>query len=421
MNTTFPLQQANAFTPVFRKSLWCGTQVLTDTAHHISVYTTVHDLPPIWEQFASETVWQRPFLHAIEQCPPQGVRPVYVIIYEQREAIGIAYCQLLDFNAGESISFAPIQASDCLFTKVGKHFKYFVAQRIGFHGLVNGNLLLTGEYGYKFAKHVAPTRQISLLEESIETARTLLVERLAIDIKLTLFKEFFEPTIAHTDAFRKSACTEFKVEPNMVLDFAENWETFDDYMAAMSSKYRVRTKRTFKKLDKLTCRDLEYIELAQLETEMHDLYNAVLSSAQFNLIELQPAYFTTLKKNLQADFVVKGYFEGEKLVGFCTAIRNDTELEAHFLGLNEAYNHSHALYHNMLYELIRIGFDWQVKRILFARTAHEIKSSVGAVPKEMYLYMRHSCKISNSLLKSLFVYLQPTPTDWQQRHPFKEE
>ncbi len=400
--------------------LWCGTQVLTDTLHHITVYTTVADLPASWDSLAHETVWQRPFLHAIEQCPPNGVRPLYILIHEQRELIGIAYCQLLDFNARESISFEPIDQKDCLFTKVGKHLKHFVASRVAFHGLVSGNLLLTGEHSYKFAAHIPVAQQINLLQESVEKTRILIAEKMDIDIKLTLFKEFFDEKLPYTDSLR-STCTEFKVEPNMILEIPETWQNFEDYMGAMSSKYRVRTKRTFKKLDKLVCKELSYDDLLALETEMHALYNAVLSSAEFNLIELQANYFTSLKKYLQNDFWVKGYFDDEKLVGFCTAIRNDTELEAHFLGLDEKYNHSHALYHNMLYDLIRTAFDWQSKRVIFARTAPEIKSSVGAVAKDMHLYMRHNCAIPNSLLGSLFQYLQPKPTEWQSRHPFKEE
>ena len=71
---------------------------------------------------------------------------------------------------------------ECLFTKVGKHLKHFVASRVAFHGLVNGNLLLTGEHGYKFAAHIPLARQIDLLQESVDTTRILIAEKFDIDI-----------------------------------------------------------------------------------------------------------------------------------------------------------------------------------------------------------------------------------------------
>ena len=40
---------------------------------------------------------------------------------------------------------------------------------------------------------------------------------------------------------------EFSIQPKMILHLREDWTTFEDYLAAMTSKYRVRAKRAFKK------------------------------------------------------------------------------------------------------------------------------------------------------------------------------
>ena len=58
------------------------------------------------------------------------------------------------------------------------------------------------------------------------------------------------------------------------------------------------------------------------------------------------------------------------------------------------------------------------KNIVFARTALEIKSSVGAKPIKMHGFMEHSNRLINKKLDFLFRYLEPE-TIWQERNPFK--
>ena len=78
------------------------------------------------------------------------------------------------------------------------------------------------------------------------------------------------------------------------------------------------------------------------------------------------------------------------------------------------------MYLNILYDIIKVGFEQECKSIVFARTALEIKSSVGAEPHEMYWYLRHRNKISNRFLSQIVDYLNPKD-DWVQRKPFKDQ
>jgi hypothetical protein len=406
-------------------SWFCQMPLAENTAHSVAVYTRLADVPAAWDALVPthSRSLHRPLLQAIEDCPPTDSTPIYVLFFEQQRAIGVAYCQLIDFKASESISREPIGDNECFFTTLGKHLKEQVAKNIAFHGLVCGNLLLTGEHSHHFAAHITPQRSFELLNEGIESVRTTLENRLKIDIRVTLFKEFFEHSRAAAAPLRDSGCYEFTVQPNMIFELQPAWRTFDDYLEALTSKARTRAKRAFKKLDGLECRVLSLDDLTALQGEMHQLYRAIANTAEFNLIYLQEGYFAALKRALQDDFCVKGYFDTQndhKLVGFMTAFRNGNELEAHFLGLDDAYNASHQLYLNILFELARLGIEWQSHRVVYARTALEIKSSVGATAHEMYNYLRHRNSLSNALIKSLIAYLQPKGAEWQPRHPFKD-
>ena len=116
---------------------------------------------------------------------------------------------------------------------------------------------------------------------------------------------------------------------------------------------------------------------------------------------------------------VTGYFEDGELTGFYTTVQNGTELEAHFLGMDLEKNRSQQLYLNMLFDIIREGIAMGAPKIVFARTAMEIKSSVGAKAIEMSSFIRHRNGFSNRFISQLMGFLSPSES-WQPRHPFKQ-
>ncbi len=59
-----------------------------------------------------------------------------------------------------------------------------------------------------------------------------------------------------------------------------------------------------------------------------------------------------------------------------------------------------------------------MKIIDFARTALEIKSSVGAVPCNLNMYMRHRNRLSSKVMKFVFDNFSQEE-EWKPRSPFK--
>ena len=77
------------------------------------------------------------------------------------------------------------------------------------------------------------------------------------------------------------------------------------------------------------------------------------------------------------------------------------------------------LYLNMLYNMTEFGITHQFKKIIFGRTALEIKSSIGATPIQLHGFMRHSNSLIHKNLSWIFTLLEPN-TNWLERHPFKD-
>jgi hypothetical protein len=73
----------------------------------------------------------------------------------------------------------------------------------------------------------------------------------------------------------------------------------------------------------------------------------------------------------------------------------------------------------MLFDMIRQSIDSGKNKLVLARTAMEIKSSVGAVPEEMFGYIRANRSWINYLMPKVLELLRPKD-DWLPRRPFKD-
>jgi hypothetical protein len=97
---------------------------------------------------------------------------------------------------------------------------------------------------------------------------------------------------------------------------------------------------------------------------------------------------------------------------------NADEIEAHFLGYEEKVNKEKQLYLNMLLDMISLSIELGVHRIIYGRTAMEIKSSVGAKPYNMQFYLQYQNALINKFVGLVYNMLEPE-VKWIQRQPFK--
>ncbi len=287
--------------------------------------------------------------------------------------------------------------------------KGILARVLRFRILSLGQLLLTGEHALRGQLDFTAEELTTVLSEGAEAIAKEWPERL----HGIMIKDM--PLAQHPRDHKFHA---LPVQPNMVLDIPAEWNSFEDYLAAMSSKYRVRVRRARKKGKEITRREMDLDEISDRQSHMFSLYLDIASQSDFNAVALPEHYFTAWKKNFPERFRVWGYFLGEELIGFSTAVYNHHELEAHFLGFDAKYNRSHQLYLNILYDLVEETIEAKCTEAVFSRTALEIKSSVGAEAVELQCWMRARVKVANPLIPVVARFIAPLP-EWEARHPFK--
>jgi predicted N-acyltransferase len=364
---------------------------------------------------------QRTYLLALEKAPPIGMRFGYLIFYKKNQPVGVAICQIKYFKGDDNINdLGEASRTPCFFTGLARWFKRRVAGWAAADILICGNMLLSGEHGYYFDyQKVSPDVAAQVLEESlVDVIRRMELE--GVKMPVILLKDVAPQRRDSVGEFAKQeGFVEFEIQPCMVLDLSP-FADFDTYLGAMSTKYRTRAKRAFKKATELERRELTLADMHRESALMYALYREIANNAGFNMVDLNEEYLICLKENLGDVFRVFGYYHQGQLVAFYSTISNHTEFEAHFLGYQKELNHEYQLYLNILYDIIRGGFEAGCREVVFARTALEIKSSVGAVAHDLYCYLRHQNPVLNRFTGTVLEYLKPVE-EWQPRHPFRQE
>lgn len=382
---------------------------------HYIIYNSFENLPEDWNTLVLHDIFlQTTYLQALEEAAPQNIQLFYIGVFEDDAIVGVAIIQRVQLYLKNI--FRNTQVS-CIKT----FFKDLVSKFLKGNILVVGNLTHTGQHGIFFKKDIVSQLQFV---EMINTALKDIKERIKVNQKKTIraimYKDYFKDDPIHDlkEVFDFNKLHQVSVQPNMILSIKPEWLKFDDYVASLNKKYRDRYKRARKKLNSIKSVELSLIEIKNLAPELYQFYMNVSNNAKFNTFLLPENHFYSLKLQLQENFKVYGYFLKDKLVGFYTLILNNNDLETYFLGYDETHQYPNQLYLNMLYDMLKFGIENKFSSVVYARTAMEIKSSVGAEAKPMLVYLKHTNPFLNAILKQIFKLMNPSQ-DWVERHPFK--
>ena len=325
-------------------------------------------------------------------------------IFEGEELIATALFQEIDLALLNSFG----ERDHFFLTEI----RNFLFKRFASKLLIVGNNMLSGQNAYACLPHADEIQVVEKLKE--------ICHNWPQKTHLTIFKDF---TQSQTKPFQTPAFSSdypFSSQPNMIFEILPSWKKEEDYVADLAKKYRDQFKRCRKKGSEIRQNELSLEEILQNEQTIYSLYLQVAKNSPFNTFILPSNHFSTFKQNLGDNFILRGYFLDNQLVGFTSLIRHGKELETYFLGFDNTIQREKMLYLNMLYDIVGCGIAQGFERIILGRTALEIKSSIGATPHELWCYVRHQNSIANKFTATLLDYLKPVE-EWLPRHPFKEE
>lgn len=381
-----------------------------NTDYSFKIYTSTAQLPLNWDDVAISTIFlSKKYLEVLENSSPENMICHFIGIFENDTLVGISLSQFLNLNKLASFG----ERDQCIKTAV----RNIVFRNFGSQVLVLGNNMLTGQNCYALSDSIDKKKAMKALYLATTELKKIFKSK-GVTIHITTYKDFSEEEIKNFAIPEFENDYQFSTQPNMIFSINENWKSEHDYTDSLSKKYRDQYKRARKRATDIQKRKLNLEDIISLEDTIYELYFHVAKNAPFNTFFLPKNHFRIFKEIFKDKFLFYGYFIGEKLIGFNTLIKNGAIMDTYFLGYDDSIQREKMLYLNMLYDMIAYSINKGFKEIVFARTALEIKSSVGAKPLKMFGLIAHNNRLVNPYMSKIFNYLEPESI-WQERNPFK--
>ena len=383
----------------------------------ILVFNSVADIPTIvWKELncAHNLYFSSNYLEALEKHNSH-LSFYYIVLKNKNEkAIALANVQIINFQL-EGIE----KDTSSIFkkiTSIGRRLTIIPKEKP--LKIINcGNTFVSGEHGIFIKKGENKRLILRKISKGILHHTENSNQKNPIDI--FMMKDFRTESLPITKELISMGYYAFNIEPNLILKINPKWRNFEDYLNALKTKFRVKAKKAMKLSNDLVTKEISVLNFDEHLLKMTELYKKVVTKAAFNLGEFNLQTYKSLKAKLGHSYILKSYWIDDKMVGFMSGMINKNHLDAHFVGIDYELNKQYAIYQRMLYDYIKAAIDHKIEVLNFGRTASEIKSSVGAEPQDLTVYIRHKKSIRNKFLKLFLLKIQPS--EFNQKFPFKRD
>ena len=382
---------------------------MTNPMHYI-IYDSIAALPLAWDALAQANIFlSTAYLSVLEQSAPSNLTPHFIGLFKDEALCGIALAQYINLSGVNTLGQR----------EKGFCVKEYLFKKFSSQVLVLGNNMLTGQNAYLLHTDVDEVLALAEFEKALLALKKQYRKK-CIYINLITIKDFNEKEFPDFEAAGYTGYYRFSTQPNMIFTRRQQWENMDDYLAALSTKYRTQYNRARKKACGIEKKQLDCNEIKEYGETINQLYLTVAGNASFNTFHLPENHFYTFKQQLGDKFLFYGYFLDGKLIGFNTLIKNGADMDTYFLGYDASIQKEKMLYLNMLYDMAAYSINKQFSHIIYGRSAMEIKSSAGAQAEPVSGLIKHTTPLINRSMEWLFNYFEPKVA-WHERSPFKAE
>jgi hypothetical protein len=361
---------------------------------------------------------RRDILRVIEDHGSENIVPRYAMIFRDNKPVAALAAQIV-LVTGERLRSEKNTSRDNRPPNLLHHARSQAAMtataNVRERMLVAGNLFSWGFHGITFAPDEDPAQLWPGVAEALYRIRR--AERLAGQTNFVMVKDLTERQTG-LEALRRFSYRPLKTEPNMVLEIAPAWRSYDDYLAALDAKYRRNVKDQLKKLTSAGCVLEQMTDLTVSARRLHELYLAVHNNAPVRLVTLRETYLPALARAAGENFRCTVARRGDDILGFVTSLRDGDTATAYYIGFDRAAAaEGLPLYLRLLHTTIADAIAWRCQRLSLGRTALEPKAALGAKPEPMTVWLRHRVSALNWMMRGL---LGAVPhAEAPERNPFK--
>lgn len=160
-----------------------------------------------------------------------------------------------------------------------------------------GNIFATGENIYSFKDNVSQ-------EKILKKTHSCIDETLKCNdgINYVVIKEFANDFKATNILLKDYRYHKLNINDIMSVSFGKKIESIEDYCQQITSKYRTRTNKVFKKSNDLLCKKFSLKDIQENTNKIETLYNDVLQKSNFNIGVFNFQTFYNLKEKLKEKY-----------------------------------------------------------------------------------------------------------------------
>jgi hypothetical protein len=363
---------------------------------------------------------RRDVLRHIETHGPENVQPRYVLIFRGNKPVAALAAQIVSV-AGDRLQPQSENGNGTqrtgrlrLVKKVLRPARQRAVGRLQENILVAGNLLAWGFHGVAFAPDEDPAALWPAVAEALYRLRR--AHRLSGEMDFVIVKDITTGQ-SGLKSLERWSYRPLETEPNMVLKIDPSWKSYDDYLAALDSKYRKNCRDQAKKLAAAGVIIEPLADVPSHSSHLHKLYLQVHGNAAVRLMTLPESYLPGLADVLGSDFACHVARRGDETLGFVTVVRDRDTAIGYLIGFDREATAGLPIYLRLLHSTIGDALRWGCVRLSLGRTALEPKAALGAKPEPMRVYVRHRLPMMNWLVRGILGLIPHAEAP--ERSPFK--
>lgn len=344
------------------------------------------------------------------QVMEQSLRDVtfrYVVVYRDERPVFFTYFQLFalsarNFNLHRDTSFVRRIMGMLLDMKKARL-------------LVSGDALRTGATAYVYDPFVVQEKDVAATMMQLADKVAAEVSAAAVLLPGISCKD----CVTGTEQTNTFGYTTPMADSIMEMPVDPSWTSIQDYVGALTRKYRARANKVLQATAHLSIRQMDAAEVLKRRNEIRKLFQQVLDRQAFVLTSSGADYLVQLKQLYPDQFEVTGYFDGKRLVAFSSAFVEEKEYEMFYVGFDSELNEQVPLYFQLLLTGLERAVALGKKRLGLGRTSFDAKASLGAqaVPQDYAVKLRRMPDAAMSWLSCYFNAIEDGK--WRLRNPLK--
>jgi predicted N-acyltransferase len=353
--------------------------------------------PQLWDSINDDTFKSHAFILSIEKSGIEQSRLRYMLFFAGDELVGTAvlssFSISLDLLAGNFVQKAVIL--------IRKLFPSFL--KIKF--LFCGTPISIGKNNITVKYTVDRDEIVRFISEEMSALAA------SEKIPFQSIKELTEKEVIELSAFGKFDFLLVNSIPYMRLKL--KWKDFNSYVKSMRYKYSHQIKTGLRKMntnepviftrDSLMKPDYPYLELTSSmdieAVQFYTLYMQVMHESKNKLEVLNKEFFENFFSMMSRKIELLSLKHKDEILGTAIISQDEDKMTFVLIGFEHQNVKDYDTYFNIVYGIIYLAINRGCTLLNMGQTSYYFKQRCGAVPSELFFYIKSDKKSVHLMLK----------------------